>query len=262
MHKRNKVNFEDKNTYIENELQEEGVRLQKVLANAGVASRRASEILITKGKVKVNNKVVTQLGTKVNPEKDIIHVDGMRVVVNKNHLVLALNKPRGVVSTMSDPQGRHCLADYVQKYQTNLYHIGRLDTDTDGLILLTNDGELSHRLSHPSYKVQKTYVATVQGVTPKGLGPKLKKGIVLEDGFVSVDSFVMKATDGQVTIIELSLHEGRNRIVRRMLAEVGFPVITLRRISIGPIKLGQLKTGRTRVISGAELSSLMKEVGL
>ncbi|QPK94687.1 rRNA pseudouridine synthase [Actinomyces sp. zg-332] len=239
-----------------------GVRLQKVLSSAGVASRRASEILISKGRVTVNNKTVTQLGTRVDPEKDIIHVDGMRIVVAKNHLVLALNKPKGVVSTMFDPQGRYCLADYIEKYDAHLHHVGRLDTDTEGLILLTNDGELSHRLSHPSHKVKKTYVATVEGVVPKGLGPKLKKGVVLDDGFVSVDSFVLKGTDGQTSIIELVLHEGRNRIVRRMLDHVGFPVIKLMRTKIGPIKLGQLKSGRTRVITGPELSSLMKEVGL
>ena len=239
-----------------------GVRLQKVLSHAGVASRRASEILITQGRVSVNNKTVTQLGTRVDPEKDIFHVDGMRIVVDKNHMVLALNKPKGVVSTMHDPQGRFCLSDYIEKYDAHLHHIGRLDTDTEGLILLTNDGQLSHRLSHPSYKVKKTYIATVEGVIPRSLGVKMKNGIVLEDGFVSADSFTLKATDGFTSIIEIVLHEGRNRIVRRMFDHMGFPVIELIRTRIGPIKLGQLKSGRTRVISGAELSSLMKVVGL
>ena len=140
---------------------ESGIRLQKVISQAGVASRRHAEILITSGRVRVDDKVVRKLGTRVDPSRQVIHVDGERLLLDTDSLTLALNKPVGVVSTMDDPEGRACLADYTQDYPQRLFHVGRLDTDTAGLILLTNDGELAHRLMHPSYEIPKTYVATV-----------------------------------------------------------------------------------------------------
>lgn len=163
----------------------EGIRLQKVLSQAGVASRRVAEKMIRDGRVEVDGQVVTELGTRVDPESAVIRVDGARVTVDESLVYLALNKPRGVYSTMSDDRGRPCIGDFVEhrvRGNKNLFHVGRLDADTEGLILLTNDGELAHRLMHPSYEVPKTYLATVLGTVPRALGKKLRAGIELEDG--------------------------------------------------------------------------------
>lgn len=240
----------------------EGVRLQKVLAGAGLGSRRACEEIIASGRVTVDGQVVRELGTRVNPTSAVIHVDGLRVQLDDSLLTLALNKPVGVVSTMDDPQGRPSLAQYVADRPERLFHVGRLDAETSGLILLTNDGELAHRLTHPSYEVPKTYVATVEGRVPRGMEKTLKKGVELEDGMVQVHSFVVKETTPDSSLVEIVLHEGRHHIVRRLLEEIGYPVIQLTRTRIGPIHLGGLKPGRTRVIGGTELGTLMKAVDL
>ncbi len=243
----------------------DGVRLQKVLSQAGIASRRVAEKLISEGRVEVDGRMVTELGTRVDPELSVIRVDGARVVLDETMVYLALNKPRGMHSTMSDERGRPCIGDVVEQRVRgthNLFHVGRLDADTEGLILLTNDGELAHRLMHPSYQVPKTYVATVAGAVPRGLGRKLRAGVQLEDGPAAVDDFaVVDAIPGK-TMVRVTLHEGRKRIVRRLLAAVGFPVQALVRTDIGVVSLGKQRPGSIRALNRTEVGELYKAVGL
>ncbi|MER6300360.1 pseudouridine synthase [Kitasatospora sp. NPDC001539] len=239
----------------------EGERLQKVLARAGVGSRRACEELIEQGRVEVNGKRVTEQGKRVDPDKDEIKVDGL-TVATQSYLFFALNKPAGVVSTMEDPDGRQCLGDYVTNRETRLFHVGRLDTETEGIILLTNHGELAHRLTHPRYGVTKTYLAAIQGPIPRDLGRQLAQGVELEDGFARADSFKVVSNVGKNYLVEVTLHEGRKHIVRRMLAEVGFPVEKLVRTHFGPIALGDQKSGWLRRLTNPEVGQLMREVGL
>lgn len=241
---------------------EKGIRLQKVLAAAGIGSRRYCEVLISKGRVEVDGRIVTEQGLRVDPETAVIRVDGQRVPTAADRIVLALNKPLGVHTTMSDDRGRPCVGELVQDRSERLFHVGRLDADTEGLLLLTNDGDLSQRLSHPSHGIPKTYLATVPGPIPKDVGRRLLAGVELEDGPAAVDSFSVVQTLPGRALVELTLHEGRNRIVRRLLDAVGHPVEALVRTRIGPVRLGQLRPGRTRVIEGAELRSLYTEAGL
>ncbi|MEA5457197.1 pseudouridine synthase [Sinomonas sp. JGH33] len=245
------------------QMNEEGVRLQKVMANAGVASRRVCEELIEQGRVEVNGQIVTELGTRVNPEADVIHVDGVRVQTNEHLVYMAFNKPRGVVSTMDDPEGRPCISDYLRPGSPErLFHVGRLDTNTEGLLLLTNDGELANRLTHPSYEVPKTYVVQVRGPMPQGVGAQLRRGIELEDGIAKVDSFRLVDSTPGFVLVEVVLHSGKNRIVRRMFDAVGFPVQRLVRAKIGPIGLGDQKQGTIRKLGKQEIGHLMAAVGL
>ncbi|MDH6134101.1 23S rRNA pseudouridine2605 synthase [Kitasatospora sp. MAA4] len=239
----------------------EGERLQKVLARAGMGSRRACEELVDQGRVQVNGKLVTEQGKRVDPEKDEIKVDGL-TVATQSYLFFALNKPAGVVSTMEDPDGRQCLGDYVTNRETRLFHVGRLDTETEGIILLTNHGELAHRLTHPKYGVTKTYMAAITGPIPRDLGKTLAAGIELEDGFARADSFKVLQNVGKNYLVEVTLHEGRKHIVRRMLAEAGFPVEKLVRTHFGPIALGDQKSGWLRRLTNPEVGQLMNEVGL
>ncbi|MFF4583566.1 pseudouridine synthase [Streptomyces sp. NPDC001389] len=238
----------------------EGERLQKVLARAGMGSRRACEELIEQARVEVNGEIVTEQGKRVQP-KDEIKVDGL-TVATQSYLFFALNKPAGVVSTMEDPDGRQCLGDYVTNRETRLFHVGRLDTETEGIILLTNHGELAHRLTHPKYGVQKTYVAAITGSLPRDIGKRLKDGIELEDGYARADNFRVVDQVGKNYLVEVTLHEGRKHIVRRMLAEAGFPVDKLVRTSFGPIELGDQKSGWLRRLTNTEVGMLMREVGL
>ena len=240
----------------------DGVRLQKVLASAGVGSRRASEDLISAGRVTVDGIVVRELGVRVDPTHAVIHVDGTRILLDTSLITLALNKPRGYLSTMDDPEGRLSLADLVADRSERLFHVGRLDADSEGLLLLTNDGELAQRLTHPSYEVRKTYVVEVQGRVHPGLGAQLRRGIELEDGLVQVDRFVLVQVTPVASLVELDLHSGHNRVVRRLFDEVGYPVVRLVRTRIGPIRLGDLKPGRTRVLGQTELGTLMSAVGM
>ncbi|MGW4668265.1 pseudouridine synthase [Streptosporangium sandarakinum] len=239
-----------------------GVRLQKVLAQAGVASRRACEEMIGEGRVTVDGQVVRRFGARVDPAKQVIHVDGKRLPTMPDLVYLAINKPIGIVSTMSDPEGRPSLADYVADRTERLFHVGRLDTETEGLILLTNDGELANRLTHPSYGVQKKYWAKVPGKIERDLGRRLQKGIELEDGIARADSFSVVQEHGQQALVEIVLHEGRKHVVRRMLEEVGHPVIDLARIEFGPVKLGRLKPGTVRALTLREVGELYAAVGL
>jgi 23S rRNA pseudouridine2605 synthase len=240
----------------------DGVRLQKLLAQAGYGSRRACEELIAAGRVEVDGVRVSELGLRVDPRRSVVRLDGLRVSLDESKTYLALNKPRGVVSTMTDPQGRPSLGDYVAGRADRLFHVGRLDADTEGLILLTNDGELAHRLAHPRYRVLKTYVAEVTGPVPRDLGRRLRAGVQLDDGPVAVDSYrLLEAAPGRA-LVEVVLHEGRKHVVRRLLAEVGHPVRQLVRTQIGPVRLGDLRPGRMRPLNRTELGRLMAEVGL
>ncbi|MEU3356349.1 pseudouridine synthase [Streptomyces sp. NPDC037389] len=241
--------------------EQEGERLQKVLARAGMGSRRACEELIEMARVEVNGQIVTEQGLRVDPDKDEIKVDGL-TVATQSYLFFALNKPAGVVSTMEDPDGRQCLGDYVTNRDTRLFHVGRLDTETEGIILLTNHGELAHRLTHPRYGVQKTYLAAITGPLPRDIGKQLKSGIQLEDGWARADNFRVIQQTGKNYLVEVTLHEGRKHIVRRMLAEAGFPVEKLVRTSFGPIALGDQKSGWLRRLTNTEVGMLMGEVDL
>lgn len=240
--------------------EQEGERLQKVLARAGMGSRRACEELIEQARVEVNGEIVLEQGKRVDPEKDEIKVDGL-TVATQSYLFFALNKPSGVVSTMEDPDGRQCLGDYVTNRETRLFHVGRLDTETEGIILLTNHGELAHRLTHPKYGVKKTYLAAITGPLPREVGKRLKDGIQLEDGYARADHFRVVEQTGKNYLVEVTLHEGRKHIVRRMLAEAGFPVEKLVRTAFGPIALGDQKSGWLRRLTNTEVGMLMKEVG-
>jgi len=243
----------------------EGVRLQKVLSQAGIASRRVAEKMILDGRVEVDDRVVTELGTRVNPDVSVIRVDGARVTVDDTLVHLAINKPRGMHSTMSDDRGRPCIGDLVEhrvRGNKKLFHVGRLDADTEGLMLLTNDGELAHRLMHPSFEVPKTYLATVEGSVRRGLGRKLRDGVELDDGPAHVDDFALVDKVPGKTLVRVTLHEGRKRIVRRLLAAVGHPVQELVRTDIGAVTLGDQRPGSIRVLSRKEVAELYKAVGL
>ncbi len=233
-----------------------------MLAAAGLGSRRACEALIEQGRVEVDGKRIREQGVRIDPAKAVVRVDGERVPTAPDTAVYAFNKPRGVVSTMSDEEGRPCVGDWLAGRTDRLFHVGRLDIDTEGLLILTNDGELANRLSHPSNEVGKTYVATVRGQLPTTALRELKAGVELEDGLARCDSvrIVQKLPDR--TMVELVMHEGRNRIVRRMLEAVGYPVTDLVRTQVGPIHLGQQRPGVIRVITGKELRSLYTAVGL
>jgi 23S rRNA pseudouridine2605 synthase len=223
-----------------------------------VASRRKCEELMLAGEVTVEGEVVTRLGTKVDPVTAVIRVGGKRLPPVSPHVYLVLNKPTGVVSTMSDPQGRPTLADLVADRPERLFHVGRLDTDTAGLLLLTNDGEFAQRMAHPSYEVDKTYVAEVDGRVSKTTLEMLLTGIVLDDGPVTVSAARPVGQGVQDrSIVELVIHEGRNRIVRRLLDHVGHPVRKLTRIAIGPIQLTGLKVGELRELTNDELGGLL-----
>ena len=245
--------------------EDEGTRLQKVLSQAGVASRRVAERMIRDGRVEVDGHVVTEMGTRVDADNADIRVDGVKVRRDDTMVYLAINKERGMHSTMSDDQGRPCVGDLVEyrvRGHKKLFHVGRLDADTEGLLILTNDGELAHRLMHPSYEVPKTYLATVVGSVPRGLGKKLKEGIELDDGPIHVDDFAMVDAVPGKSLVSVTLHEGRKRIVRRMLAAVGFPVTDLVRTDIGTVTLGEQKPGSIRVLTSKEVGELYKAVGM
>ena len=242
------------------------IRLQKLLAQSGVASRRRCEELMLAGEVEVDGEVVTRLGTKVDPRTAVIRVSGKRLPPVSEHVYLVLNKPRGVVSTMSDPEGRRTLSDLLADEwgdrPERLFHVGRLDTDTTGLLLLTNDGDFAHRMAHPSYAVDKTYVAEVEGEVFRRTLKQLLEGVELEDGPVTVSQAKLLATAKDKSIVELVIHEGRNRIVRRLLDHVGHPVRRLSRTRFGPVNLGSLPVGQTRELTLDELGGLLEAAAL
>lgn len=233
-------------------------RLQKVMAAAGVASRRVSEQLIEQGRVRVNGVVVRELGARIEPGVDELVVNGVVVQLDPSRRYIMLNKPTGVVSTMSDENGRPDLRQFADRFEERLYNVGRLDAETSGLLLLTNDGELAHVLAHPSFGVEKTYIAKVQGSVTAPVLRKLKEGIELDDGVIAVDKarLLGEASRG-FSMVELTLHSGRNRIVRRMMAAVGHPVVDLVRRRFGPLRLGTLPVGTTRELSTTERGALL-----
>ncbi len=240
----------------------EGERLQKVLAAAGVASRRVIEQYIVAGRIAVNGRVVTELGRRVDPLADRVDVDGVPVQLDTAKRYLMLNKPHGVVSSMSDERGRPDLRPYAEQAGERVFNVGRLDAETTGLLVLTNDGELAHVLAHPSFGVEKTYLATVRGVVRPETLRRLRQGVELDDGPIAADRVRVvgeptgRGASGR-TIVEVTLHSGRNRIVRRMLAEVGHPVLELVRRSFGPLNLGSLGAGRMRDLTKVELGQLL-----
>lgn len=235
---------------------EEGERLQKVMAAAGVASRRASEILIAHGRVTVNGEVVTEPGRRVHLT-DQVAVDGIAVQLDVGKRYVMLNKPVGVVSTMADESGRPDLRKFTAEYEERLFNVGRLDADTSGLLLLTNDGELAHVLAHPSFGVEKTYIAKVRGIMTAQTVAKLRKGIELDDGPVVADRARLLENARGASLIELTIHSGRNRIVRRMLDAVGHPVLELVRRQFGPLHLGSLGNGHSRDLTTVERGNLL-----
>ncbi|MGA0565713.1 pseudouridine synthase [Rathayibacter sp. KR2-224] len=238
-------------------LSDSGERLQKVMAAAGVASRRVSEQLIVEGRVRVNGTVVRTLGARIDPEVDLLEVDGTAVQLDSSKRYVMLNKPTGVVSSMRDDRGRPDLSQYADRYEVRLFNVGRLDADTSGLLLLTNDGEAANVLAHPSFGVTKTYIATVQGSVAPATLSRLMRGIELDDGEIAADKArLVQASAGQ-SIVEITLHSGRNRIVRRMLDAVGHPVTALVRRQFGPLKLGSLKQGATRDLTKIELGQVL-----
>lgn len=237
----------------------EGVRLQKVMAAAGVASRRVSEDLISAGRVQVNGRVVTEPGTRINPETDLVAVDGEAVQLDTTRRYVMLNKPVGLVSSLRDEQGRPDLRQFTGLYEERLFNVGRLDADTSGLLLLTNDGGLAHVLAHPSFGVTKTYIALVRGrVTAREIA-HLIAGVELEDGPIAADRVRLLPGNGngQHSQVEITLHSGRNRVVRRMLDAVGHPVVELVRRQFGPLHLGTLAIGACRDLTKVELGQLL-----
>ncbi len=239
-----------------------GVRLQKVLAAAGVGSRRYCEELIGAGRVEVDGEIVRRFGARVDPQHQVIRVDGRRIPASEDLVYIALNKPAGVLTSMSDSRGRKTMADLLGDVDERLFHVGRLDYDTEGLMLLTNDGELAHRLAHPRFGVPKTYLAEVSGPVPKDLGRQLITGIELEDGVASADKFRVVEQVGGRALVEITLHEGRKHIVKRMLAAAGHPVSRLVRTQVGPVSLGSQRPGTTRRLTTKEVGDLYAAVGL
>lgn len=236
---------------------QEGVRLQKVLANAGVASRRVAEQLIVEGRVRVNGVTISELGSRIHPGVDLVDVDGTAIQLDQSKRYLMLNKPTGVVSSMRDERGRPDLRAYAADWAERVYNVGRLDADTSGLLILTNDGDLAHVLAHPSFGVTKVYIAKVTGrVLPRAIA-RLTAGVELDDGPIAADRARLLDAGAQSSLVELTLHSGRNRIVRRMMAEVGHPVVELVRRQFGPLHLGSLPIGRARELTTVERGALL-----
>lgn len=237
-------------------------RLQKVLAEAGVASRRKAEEMILDGRVMVDGKVIRTLGTKVDPEKSEVIVDGEAINVKKTKIYLALNKPRGILSTLSDPENRPHLGDLLRDRSERLFHVGRLDKDSEGLLLLTNDGDLAHRATHPSFSLPKNYLLEIKGVVSKEVADSFRSGIELEDGMAKVDKLTVLQGQPGRTLFDVVIHDGRNQILRRMAAAAGLTIERLIRIGMGPVKLGELTPGKWREIKGAELLSLQNALAI
>jgi 23S rRNA pseudouridine2605 synthase len=236
------------------------IRLQKALAQAGLGSRRRCDDMIAHGRVEVNGEVIDVMGARVDPATDVIRVDGKRIPAPNDHAYVMLNKPRGIVTSMADEQGRPDLASFIKGREDRLFHVGRLDTDTSGLLILTNDGDLAHKLAHPSFEITKTYVALVDGTVPDTLGAQLKAGIELDDGPAKVDRFLVKDRSRGRSLVELQIHMGRNRIVRRLMAAAGHSVIELTRTAFGPLHVGSLSAGKMRDLTRDELGALFDSV--
>jgi len=237
-------------------------RLQKFLAHAGIGSRRKCEELILQGRVRVNGQIVSTLGTKIDPQKDKVAIDNKLVATKENMVYILLNKPAGYVTTSKDPQGRPTVLDLVKQVNKRIYPVGRLDYETEGLLLLTNDGQLAYRLTHPKYKVKKIYQALVKGIPNEEALQLLRKGILLEDGMTAPAEVKILAKINNNALLELSIHEGRNRQVRRMCEAINHPVLKLKRTQLGFLKLGSLPVGKFSFLTVKDVRRLKESVGL
>ena len=232
-------------------------RLNKIIADAGIASRRAADQLILEGRVSVDGEVIIELGGKYDPEINDVKVDGESLSINKSKTYLAFHKPAGIISTMSDPEGRANLGDYFKDRKDRLYHVGRLDKDSEGIILLTNDGDLAHRATHPSYGLEKRYLVEVEGEFNKQMSDQLLQGVRLEDGLARAMKVVhARAVSKNHHWVEITIHEGRFHIIRRLIESLGLKVLRLIRLDFGPINLGDMKPGRHRVLNSQEMTNL------
>jgi len=232
-------------------------RLNKIIANAGIASRRAADQLILEGRVSVDGEIINELGGKYDPEINDIKVDGESLTINKSKTYLAFHKPAGIISTLSDPEGRANLGDYFKDRKDRLYHVGRLDKDSEGIILLTNDGDLAHRATHPSYGLEKRYLVEVEGEFNKHMSDQLLQGARLEDGLARAMKVVhARAVSKNHHWVEITIHEGRFHIIRRLIESLGLKVLRLIRLDFGPINLGDMKPGRHRVLNSQEMTNL------
>ena len=232
-------------------------RLNKIIADAGIASRRAADQLILEGRVSVDGEIIIELGGKYDPEINDVKVDGESLSINKSKTYLAFHKPAGIISTMSDPEGRANLGDYFKDRKDRLYHVGRLDKDSEGIILLTNDGDLAHRATHPSYGLEKRYLVEVEGEFNKHMSDQLLQGVRLEDGLARAMKVVhARAVSKNHHWVEITIHEGRFHIIRRLIESLGLKVLRLIRLDFGPINLGDMKAGRHRVLNSQEMTNL------
>ena len=234
------------------------IRLNKLIADAGITSRRGADELIGDGRVSVDGIIVREMGSKIDPAINQVMVDGETITASLTKTYLALHKPRGVVSTMYDPEGRPSLSDFISLRKERLFHVGRLDKESEGLILLTNDGEMTFRATHPSYGLEKTYLIEFVGALPRGVESTLMKGVELEDGLGRVLDFKSLSP----TWIEVTIHEGRYHIIRRLMEAVGVEVVRLVRTRFGPIVLGDILEGRWRDLNEVELLNLRKVLSL
>ncbi len=231
-------------------------RIQKILAHAGVASRREAERMVLEGRVTVNGRVVDRLGFKADPFKDHIKADGRRITGTGPQITLVLNKPRGYLSTVKDPLGRPTVIDLVEKVKGRIYPVGRLDFDSEGLLFLTNDGEIANILTHPRFSIPRTYLAKVTGVPDEKKLTRLKKGVMLEDGEARVESCDIIRQGEKNSWIRVRVTEGRNRLVRRIFSAIGHSVLKLKRVEYGPIGLGKLPVGHFRILTAEEIKNL------
>ena len=235
-------------------------RLQKVLAHAGIASRRKSEAMIAAGRVTVNGNVITELGVRVDPDLDTVTVDGRPVGKPEGHVYVALNKPEGYLTTAKDDRGRRTVLDLLRKLHVRVYPVGRLDYDSEGLVFLTNDGQLAHRVMHPRHQIRKDYLVEVKGAIGREAVDSLRVGVELEDGITGRAFVEILSQDNVSSLLKVGIYEGRNRQIRRMFQAVGFRVVRLRRVRIGPLKLGSLGVGRYRMLSPKEVAALRQAV--
>lgn len=232
------------------------LRLAKYLANAGLTSRRKAEQLISEGRIKVNGVVVKELGSKIDPDTDVIEFNGQRVIGNKKVYIL-LNKPSGYISSVYDPQGRPIVTDLLKDVKQRVYPVGRLDFDTEGLLILTNDGNFTNLMIHPRYEIEKTYEALVKGVVKESELKKLRQGILLEDGITAPAEVEILKKDHNNTLLSIKIHEGRKRQVKRMCTAINHPVIHLRRVGFGFLKIHGLKLGQYRFLTPDEVNRLI-----
>lgn len=236
-------------------------RIQKVIARAGIASRREAEQMVLEGRVTVNGKIIDQLGFKVDPLKDHIKIDGKRLPPPEPKVTFLLNKPKGYLSTVSDPLGRPTVMDLMRGVRWRVYPLGRLDFDAEGVLLMTNDGELFYRLSHPRFSIPRTYWAKVEGIPEEKALRRLQRGLRLEDGPAKARSVRILRRTERHCWIEAVVTEGRNHLIKRMFLAVGHPVLKLKRVAFGPIRLGDLPPGQFRMLTGEELEQLKKTTG-